>query len=85
MILLKKQEESHSYCHEIESFHFALRDTDRNLKIRHVIEHGMDCQAGITSLEKKAYKPKHNTRMDSDIIMSHRKLIEEIAHDVSHK
>ena len=43
----------------------------------------MDCQAGTTSLEKNAYKPKDNMRTDSDIIMSKAKLMDKIAHGVS--
>ena len=83
--LLEPQDHSHSYRHELETFHLALKDADTQLKHPHQITQYMDCEAALKKLSMPIYKPGHTMVTDADIIMAHNQLKANLQHTVTEK
>ena len=80
---LERQTYSHSYRHELETFHPALKDTAEVLTKPHNITQYMDYEAVLTALARPSYKSSHNMVTDADLIMARAQLKYIIPHTVT--
>ena len=74
---LEHQPLSHSYRHELETYHHALQDTDTILELPHAITQWMDCKTGFNKIETPVYGPRDTMGTDMDIVMAYHALTEK--------
>jgi len=79
---VEHQVHAHSYRHELEIFYYALKDAKEMLEHPHVIVQCMDCNGGLTKLEKDIYNPSHTMSTDMDLVLVYKKLIKDSKHTI---
>ena len=63
---------SHSYCHQLEVFYYALKDADDIPELPREIDQLIDCKGALTKLKGTIHKPGHTMDTDMDLVMAYK-------------